>query len=94
MKKQTMKGFVVAGAVCSLLASGAALAADNKADAKTKDKAKVVKCGGINECKGKGACAGASNACKSKNECKGKGWGETKTEKECTDKGGTVIAAM
>ena len=94
MKTNTVKNLFVASAVCSLLASGASLAADKKGDAKAKDMAKVVKCGGVNECKGKGACGGASNSCKSKNECKGKGWVETKTDKECTDKGGTVLAAM
>ncbi len=86
-----IKGALVATAVASLFANGA-LAGD-KAAKKTKEAAKVTKCAGVNECKGHGACSGADNACKSKNECKGKGWVETKTDKECTDKGGTVVAA-
>jgi hypothetical protein len=55
---------------------------------------KPVKCAGINSCKGHGSCAGADNACKAQNACKGQGWLETKSEKECKDKGGTVLAAM
>jgi uncharacterized membrane protein len=88
MIRETMKGAVVAAAVCSLFAAGAARAAD-----KPKDGPKTVNCGGINGCKGQGACAGADNACKAQNSCKGKGWVETKSEKECTDKGGKVVVA-
>jgi hypothetical protein len=88
MLKGTIKGALIAGAVAGLFASGAAVAKD----AKPKEAAKIVKCGGVNECKGKGACAGADNSCKSHNECKGKGWTET-TEKDCKDKGGRVMAA-
>ena len=43
--------------------------------------------------RGTGACAGGDNACGGQNGCKGKGWVETKTEKECTDKGGKVVVA-
>ena len=90
MLKQTVKGALIASAVAALFAANPALAKDKgKADKMT---AKMVECAGINECKGKGACAGADNACKSQNSCKGKGYLETKTEKECTDKGGTVLA--
>ena len=49
-----------------------------------------VKCLGANDCKGKGACKSAQNDCKGQNGCKGKGFVHTSTEKECTDKGGTV----
>jgi hypothetical protein len=31
--------------------------------------------------------------CKGQNECKGKGFEETKSAKECADKGGKVLAA-
>ncbi len=90
MLKDTLKGTLIASAVAALFAANPALAQEKgKAD---KTAAKVVKCGGINECKGKGACAGADNACKSENSCKGKGYLETKSEKECKDKGGTVLA--
>src|SRR5438067_1730986 len=53
----------------------------------------VVKCAGINEGQGHGSCSGADNSCKSKNECKGKGWTETASAKECTDKGGKALTA-
>jgi uncharacterized membrane protein len=90
MVRELTKGAAVATAVFALLSGGAA--ADEKKMEKPKEGAKVVQCGGINACKGQGACAGASNACKSHNACKGQGWVETKTEKECTDKGGKVVA--
>jgi hypothetical protein len=81
-------GFVVAAAVVGMLAGGHQFAAEGK-----KDAAKTVKCSGANSCKGKGECAAAdgSHACAGKNECKGKGWVKVKSEKECTDKGGTVV---
>jgi uncharacterized membrane protein len=88
MVRDVMKGALVATAVCSLFAAGAATAAE-----KTKESAKVVRCAGVNECKGKGSCAGADNACKAQNSCKGKGWTEEKSAKICTDKGGKVLAA-
>lgn len=91
MFKETMKGALIAATVAGLFAANPALAQE-KGKAKTAT-AKVVHCGGINECKGKGACAGADNACKSENSCKGKGYLETKTEKECLDKGGKVLAS-
>jgi uncharacterized membrane protein len=92
MIREAMKGAVIATAVFSLFASGAALAGE-KAAAKTKEGAKVVKCAGVNECKGKGSCAGADNSCKAQNECKGKGWTEEKSAKACTEKGGKVLAS-
>ncbi len=88
MIREAMKGTAVAAAVFSLFAAGAARAAD-----KPKEGAKVVHCGGLNACKGQGSCAGADNACKAHNSCKGLGWVEAKSEKECQDKGGTVLAA-
>jgi hypothetical protein len=88
MIREAMKGAVVAAAVCSLFAAGTAQASE-----KTKDAPKTVNCGGINACKGQGSCAGADNSCKAQNSCKGKGWVETKTAKECTDKGGKVVVA-
>jgi uncharacterized membrane protein len=91
MIRETVKGAVLATAVLSLFAAGAARADHHQAE-KTKDAPKVVHCGGLNACKGHGACAGADNACKAQNACKGQGWIETKSEKECTDKGGKVLA--
>jgi hypothetical protein len=87
MTRTAMKGAFVAAAVCSMFAAGTALAEE-----KTKDGG-AVHCAGINACKGQGSCAGADNSCKAQNACKGKGMVETKTAKECTDKGGKVVVA-
>jgi len=90
MVREITKGAAVAAAVFALLASGSALAGEKME--KGKEGSKAVQCTGINGCKGQGSCHGAGNACKSQNGCKGQGWVETKTEKECTDKGGKVVA--
>jgi len=81
-------GFAVASAVVGMLATGYQFTGD----AAKKDEG-TVKCAGINSCKGTGACGAAdgSHSCAGKNECKGKGWVKVKTEKDCTDKGGTVM---
>jgi uncharacterized membrane protein len=89
MIREAMKGAAVAAAVFSLFAAGTAQASHHEA----KEGSKAVHCAGLNACKGQGACAGADNACKAQNACKGKGWVETKSEKECTDKGGKVVQA-
>ena len=86
--KNTLKGAVIASAVASLFAVGAYAQGDTKPAAD-----KGVKCSGTNSCKGTGACAGADHGCAGKNSCKGTGWSYTKTEKECTDKGGKVVTA-
>ena len=88
MFREAVKSTAVAVAVCSLFAAGAA-----QAEEKPKEMPKVVQCAGINACKGQGSCAGADNACKAQNGCKGKGWVETRSAKECTDKGGKVVVA-
>jgi len=82
-------GFVVAAAVVGMLAAGHSFAGD----APKKEGDKTVKCAGANGCKGKGECAAAdgTHACAGKNDCKGKGWVKVKSEKECKDKGGTVM---
>jgi hypothetical protein len=89
MKGKKALGFVVAAAVVGMLAGGHQFAAEQKKDAGKG----TVKCAGVNSCKGKGECAAAdgSHACAGKNECKGTGWVKVKSEKECTDKGGTVV---
>jgi hypothetical protein len=80
---------ILASAVASLfLAAGARAEGTTKAASDGK-----VKCAGINSCSGKGSCASASNSCSGKNGCGGKGWNHTASEKECTDKGGKVMAA-
>ena len=91
MMKEMLKGAVVAAAVGSLFASGAARAEQGK-EKKEKTVAHAVKCAGINECKGHGGCKSASNACAGQNGCKGQSFVETKSEKDCKDKGGKVMA--
>ena len=81
----TMKGALVAATVAGLFATAIPFAA--QADAKGGG----VMCKGANECKGKSACKGGDNGCKGKNSCKGKGVTSAKTEKDCTDKKGTVV---
>jgi hypothetical protein len=84
----SMKNAILATAVASLFASGAAFAKD-----KTEKKAgSAVRCEGINECKGHGACKSASNACKGQNGCKGQGVTET-SAKDCSAKGGKAQMA-
>jgi uncharacterized membrane protein len=88
MNGKKAMGFAVAAAVVGMLATGYQFTGDEG----KKDEGSV-KCAGINSCKGHGACAAAdgSHACAGKNECKGKGWVKVKSDKECTDKGGTVV---
>lgn len=88
MLKETLKGALVASAVASLFIAGAATA-EEKAGKTGNAK---VQCKQDNGCGGQGACAGKDNACKGKNSCHGHVF-TTKTEKECTDKGGTVVTA-
>jgi hypothetical protein len=90
MLKKTFAGIALATAVTSLLSASAF--AEEKGE-KMKSKSSMVKCAGVNECKGHGSCGGADNSCKGQNGCKGQGWVEAKSAKECTDKGGTVVAA-
>ncbi len=85
-----MKGAAVAAAIAALFSSGSARAGEKMEKVKTG--AKPVQCAGINACKGHGSCAGADNACKGQNACKGMGWEETSSAKECTAKGGKVVA--
>ena len=87
--KNTVKAALIASAVCAMFSTRAVNAAEGKA---TKDTGKEIKCAGINECKGKGACAGAGHSCAGKNDCKGQSWVKVSTEKECTDKGGKLVA--
>jgi len=87
--KKTTKGVLIASAVASMFA----LSAANAEEKAGKETSKAVKCAGVNECKGKGACSGASNSCAGENGCKGKGWIKVGSEKECKDKGGTVVTA-
>jgi hypothetical protein len=86
MSRKTLKGTLIAGAVCTLFAAGNAIAGTTGAAAD-------MKCAGANSCKGQGSCKGADNSCKGQNNCKGKGWTTASSAKDCTDKGGTVMKA-
>ena len=81
-------GSTLALAVAGLIASASlpASAGDAPATATTA----TVRCMGINSCKGTGTCSTATNSCAGANSCKGKGVTMVSTEKECTDKKGTV----
>lgn len=86
--KNVIKGALVATAVAGLAST--LVACGTPTDTNTKK----VKCEGINECKGQGKCSGKTKdgkeyTCAGNNQCKGQGWIEV-TEKECTDKKGTV----
>src|SRR5260370_562545 len=87
MTSKMMKGAMIAGALCTILASGAAFASK---DAK---QGGAVKCEGANDCKGKGSCKGASTECKGQNACKGQGFTEEKDAKACETSGGKVASA-
>ena len=84
----SIKNAILATAVASLFASGAAMAKEKQA----KKAGDTVKCEGINECKGHGGCKSANNACKGQNGCKGQGVTDTSAE-ECKAKGGKVQVA-
>jgi uncharacterized membrane protein len=86
MKRTMMQGAMIAGALSTLLASGAAFAGKSA-------KHSAVKCEASNDCKGKGACKGASNDCKGQNACKGQGFTEQKSAAACEKLGGKVASA-
>jgi hypothetical protein len=79
------RNIAIAAAVAGILAGVAPNAVAQSAQAD-----KNVRCGGINSCKGMSACKTAKNTCQGQNGCKGQGWLPA-TEKECKDKGGTVL---
>jgi hypothetical protein len=93
MVREITKGAAVATAVFALLAGSASAEDKGKMDKSGKEGGATVQCSGINGCKGQGACHSAANSCKGENACKGKGWVEAKSEKECKDKGGKVVAS-
>ena len=86
MKRNTIRGAVIATAMAGLLGTSIASIA-HAGDAKEDG----VKCAGINSCKGSGGCKSAKNECKGHNGCKGQGWMKVKDEAECKAKGGTVV---
>jgi len=91
--QSTSRGLVIAAAVGTLLnvtGCGSDMSDDPTATSK-----EAVRCQGINECKGMSECAGGQgdNSCQGLNECKGHGWVTVDSAKECTDKGGSVLAS-
>jgi hypothetical protein len=84
--KASVKGALLASAVALAFVARTAMAQDAGASGS----AAKVQCVGANDCKGQGACKGGGHDCKGQNSCKGKGWVETSSAKECTDKGGKV----
>ena len=85
------------GAMIAIAAASLFAAACKKDEAKSGgdnmmgDKMAKVHCKGVNECKGHGACKSEANACSGQNGCKGQGFVEM-NEKDCKDKGGSVMA--
>ena len=95
---KTSKNMLVGAAIAGMMAVGLSntslAAAKAKKATKAAEPAKTeAKVDCKNGCKGKSECKTATTACAGKNECGGKGWIKAATEKECTDKGGTVAAA-
>ncbi len=83
------KGAVLASAVAALFLATAALAQESGTMSSSGGQAQAkVKCVGANACKGHSSCKSAQNDCKGQNACKGKGFVETSSEDECTQKGG------
>ena len=91
MNGKNLKGALIASAVCAMFATAAGLVVPRSGLVRSV-RGGDVKCAGINSCKGTGSCAGGGHGCGGQNGCKGQGWSPTKTEKECTDKGGKVVA--
>ena len=90
MKKNQVKGALIAASVAGLFACSAAPAEAKKTEPNPNEE---LQCGGINECKGKSDCHAidGSHTCGTLNACKGKGWLSV-TAKECQEKNGQVIA--
>jgi hypothetical protein len=83
------KGAVLASAVAALFLATAALAQESGTASSGGAQAQAkVKCVGANACKGQSSCKSAQNDCKGQNGCKGKGFVQTSSEDECTQKNG------
>ena len=89
-KLKTVKsGAVIAAAAATLVLAGCATHQSSTAASQ----AGPVKCAGTHRCKGQSECKTANSACKGQNSCKGQGWVYAKSAKQCTGKGGKVLAA-
>lgn len=89
MNKRT-KGAILTSAVATLFLATAAMAQEPGAMASSGSQMQgsTVKCFGANACKGQSSCKSAQNDCKGQNACKGKGFLNTSSQEECTQKGG------
>jgi len=85
MKKTAATGAILATAVGMMFMSNPTFA---QGTSSSSPQAAKVKCVGANDCKGKSACKTATSPGPGQNSCSGKGLVMTKTEQECTDKGG------
>ena len=91
--KTAKTGAFLATAVGLMLMANVALAQENGATGSESPSAQTanVKCMGANSCKGNSSCKTAQNDCKGQNGCKGKGFVNTSSSQECTQKGGTPV---
>jgi len=83
----TLKNAMIATAVASMFAAGAATAGKSAGK-----KTASVKCVESNECKGHGSCGGADNSCKGQNSCKGH-QSDVKDAAACEARGGKLASA-
>ena len=82
---------LIASAVAVMFAATTVHAQESMSSPSASGAPAKVKCVGANDCKGHGACKSASNDCKGHNACKGKGFVDTSSAQECTDKGGKPV---
>jgi hypothetical protein len=90
--KPAKTGAFLATAVGLMFMANVAMAQENGAAGggnAPSAQAATVKCMGANSCKGLSSCKTAQNDCKGQNSCKGKGFVNTSSSQECTQKGGT-----
>jgi hypothetical protein len=80
------KGLMIASAAAALFLAGAVEA---RAESHSEAGGEVY-CKGINSCKVQSVCATDKHSCSGQNSCKGEGIIKS-TDKECADKGGTVV---
>lgn len=79
MKKNTLKGALVASAVAGMFVVVGCGAPTTNTNTSTK----TFKCEGGNSCKGQSECKTATHDCAGKGDCKGTGWVMTKDQAEC-----------
>jgi hypothetical protein len=85
MKRNTMRGALVAG-----MAAGMVIAGTIGARAQDAASGGDVLCAGVNECRGQGACKGKDH-CEGRNDCRGKGIIRLSPQ-DCAAQGGSVVA--